>query len=61
MKIKCLLCVFSFQTLVFTKKEFPISTNGVIISEVIEIYNIKNKLYANAKDWVARTFGDYKR
>ncbi len=62
MKIKCLLlCIFISNLSYSQKKEFPISTNGEIeFSEVIEINNIKNKLYANAKDWVARTFGDYK-
>jgi len=42
-------------------KIFPIAADGEIeFSEVIEINNTKSKLYANAKEWIAKTFGDYK-
>ena len=43
-------------------QEFPKNDNGDIeFSEVVEAKLTKEKLFANAKEWVATTFGDYKK
>lgn len=40
----------------------PINSDGIVqFTEVIESSNNKDVLYANAKEWIAKTFGDYKR
>jgi len=43
--------------------EFPVNSKGEIeFSEVVDINNFnKDLLFSNAKEWVATTFGDYKR
>lgn len=41
---------------------FPVNSNEEIeFSEVVEVPLPKEKLHSNAKEWVALTFGDYKR
>ena len=62
MKIKLFLLFIFISNLNYSQDlVFPIEANGEIeISEVVEINIAKNKLYANAKEWVAKTFGDYK-
>jgi hypothetical protein len=43
-------------------QDFPQNINGNIeFSEVVPTTLNKNVLHANAKEWVAKTFGDYKR
>jgi hypothetical protein len=42
-------------------QEFPKNESGQIeFLEVLEVNLPKEKLYANAKEWVAKTFGNYK-
>lgn len=42
-------------------QSFPINEQGEIeFTEVVEANIPKEKLYSNAKEWVAKTFGDYK-
>lgn len=42
-------------------QDFPTNSNGEIeFSEVVEVSLPQNLLFANAKEWVAKTFGDYK-
>ena len=42
-------------------QDFPENTNGNIeFSEVIKTTLEKSVLHANAKEWIAKTFGDYK-
>lgn len=42
-------------------QDFPTNEMGEIeFVEVVETSLSKDKLYANAKEWVAKTFGDYK-
>lgn len=62
MKSKLFLLFVFISNLNYSQdKIFPVAANGEIeFSEVIEINNAKNKLYANAKEWIAKTFGDYK-
>ena len=37
------------------------STGNVVYQEVVNCNISKNKLYANAQEWIAKTFGDYKK
>jgi hypothetical protein len=62
MKFKVFFLFIFISNLIYSQdKIFPVAANGDIeFSEVIEISNTKNILYANAKEWVAKTFGDYK-
>jgi hypothetical protein len=40
---------------------FPVTASGEIeFAEVVEVNNTKTKLFSNAKEWIAKTYGDYK-
>ncbi|HOZ13379.1 MAG TPA: DUF4468 domain-containing protein [Tenuifilaceae bacterium] len=42
-------------------QDFPKNANGEVeFTEVIETNLSKAKLYSNAQEWIAKTFGDYK-
>lgn len=51
----CIFCICIYA------QEFPQNINGDIeFSEIVETTSKKNVLHANAKEWVAKTFKDYK-
>lgn len=59
-KITLLIVVFLISSCLYAQ-DFHKNINGNIeFSEVIETTLKKNVLHANAKEWVAKTFGDYK-
>ncbi len=58
------LLLITLVSLCFTNiksQDFPKNANGEIeFTEVIETNLSKTKLYSNAQEWIAKTFGDYK-
>ncbi|RZT93419.1 uncharacterized protein with TBP-like fold DUF4468 [Ancylomarina subtilis] len=58
-----LLFVFSLFVNGYSQKyNLPIDSNGnIVFKEVINSNLSKSKLYSNAQEWIAKTFGDYKK
>lgn len=58
-----ILLTFSTNNTYSQDKLFPLNKDGKIeISEVVETNNLnKNQMFSNAKQWVTKTFGDYKK
>lgn len=55
------LIIACFASLTIYSQDFPKNDNGEIeFTEIVETPLKKDVLYANAKEWVAKTFGDYK-
>jgi hypothetical protein len=55
------MLLLSFSTTIALAQEYPLNENGEAeFVEVVEVDLQQKTLYANAKEWVATTFGDYK-
>lgn len=66
MKILLLFLVLLLPVLAHSQStdvnKFPLNANGQIeFTEVVNTSLTKDKLYYNAQDWIAKTFGDYKK
>jgi len=41
--------------------DYPLNDNGeIVFTEIVSLSMNKDKLYGMSKEWVAKTFGDYK-
>lgn len=57
-----LLLVALFCVTTIHAQDFPLNNDGEVeFTEVVEVGLSKDKLHANAKEWIAKTFGDYKK
>lgn len=62
MKLLLLLILLTASFYQGISQEYPYNVNGEIeYSEVIEVQSNKDVLYSNAQEWIAKTFGDYKK
>jgi len=56
------LCIFIYGTIFAQNIPFPVDENNEIkISKVVDVDLTKESLFSNCRDWIAKTFGDYKK